>query len=39
MKIFFSGSIKGGQNDIKIYQKIIKYLKSKGNVLTEFVAD
>jgi nucleoside 2-deoxyribosyltransferase len=38
MKIYFSGSIAGGRNDLETYQKIVAYLKSKEHrVLTEHV--
>ena len=37
MKIYFAGSIRGGREDIKYYQDIIKYLAKKGTVLTEHV--
>ena len=39
MKIYFSGSIRGGRNDVHIYQEIISYLKQFGEVLTEHVGD
>ena len=39
MKIYFSGSIRGGRDDVHIYQKIISYLKQFGEVLTEHVGD
>ena len=39
MKIYFSGSIRGGRDDVHIYQKIISYLKEFGEVLTEHVGD
>lgn len=38
-KIYFAGSVRGGRNDIKFYEKLIKYLKTKGIVLTEHIAD
>lgn len=37
MNIYFAGSIRGGRDDIKIYQEIITFLKTKGDVLTEHV--
>ena len=38
--IYFAGSIKGGREDVMIYQKIINTLKTLGNhVLTEHVGD
>ncbi len=39
MKIYFAGAIRGGRNDAKIYEKIITYLGSIGQVLTEHVGD
>ena len=39
MKIYFAGSIRGGRNDREIYQALIEYLRSFGEVLTEHVAD
>lgn len=39
MKIYFSGSIRGGRDDQKIYHAIINFLKERGEVLTEFVGD
>ena len=39
MKIYFSGSIRGGRDDVHIYQEIISYLKQFGEVLTEHVGD
>jgi nucleoside 2-deoxyribosyltransferase len=39
MKIYFAGSIRGGRDDLDIYIKIIEHLKTKGQVLTEHVAD
>ena len=39
MNIYFSGSIRGGRNDVDIYQKIISHLKTFGNVLTEHIGD
>ncbi len=37
MKIYFSGSIRGGRNDQEIYREIIKELQSYGEVLTEHI--
>lgn len=38
MKIYFAGSIRGGQADVELYARIIAYLKSRGHVvLTEHV--
>ena len=39
MKIYFSGSIRGGRDDAKIYNQIITYLKKFGEVLTEHIGD
>lgn len=39
MKIYFCGSIRGGRNDVALYQKIIQFLKDSGHtVLTEHIA-
>jgi len=38
-KIYFSGAIRAGRNDTKIYHQIILYLGRFGKVLTEFVGD
>ncbi len=37
MKIYFAASIRGGRNDVEIYQQMIEYLKTKGEVLTEHI--
>lgn len=37
MKIYFSGSIRGGRADADLYNKLIQELKKYGNVLTEHV--
>ena len=39
MKIYFSGSIKGGREDKEIYFEIINILKKYGEILTEYVWD
>lgn len=39
MKIYFAGSIRGGRDDIELYQEIISLLKNHGKVLTEHVGD
>ncbi|MEZ5104211.1 MAG: nucleoside 2-deoxyribosyltransferase [Draconibacterium sp.] len=39
MKIYFAGSIRGGREDAALYLKIIDYLKTFGEVLTEHVGD
>lgn len=38
MNIYFCGSIRGGRQDVGIYQQIVSCLKGYGNVLTEHVA-
>lgn len=35
MKIYFAGSIRGGRQDVDLYQQIIVYLRNYGEVLTE----
>ena len=37
MKIYFAGSIRSGRQDVDLYLKIIEYLKTKGEVLTEHI--
>ena len=39
MKIYFAGSIRGGRDDAAVYEAIITWLKSYGEVLTEHVGD
>ena len=39
MRIYFAGSIRGGREDAALYLKIIEYLKSFGEVLTEHIGD
>jgi len=39
MKIYFAGSIRGGREDEALYQQIIEYLKTFGEVLTEHIGD
>ena len=39
MKIYFAGSIRGGRSDAPVYQSMIEYLSSFGEVLTEHVGD
>ena len=36
-KIYVAGSIRGGRNDRELYEKIINYLQTLGEVLTEHV--
>ncbi|XP_056616054.1 2'-deoxynucleoside 5'-phosphate N-hydrolase 1 [Triplophysa dalaica] len=38
MNIYFCGSIRGGRQDVNIYQRIVKQLQNYGNVLTEHVS-
>jgi nucleoside 2-deoxyribosyltransferase len=37
MNIYFAGSIRGGREDVKLYQEIVKYLNTQGTVLTEHI--
>ena len=37
MKIYFAGAIRGGWEDAQLYEKLIAYLKEKGQVLTEHI--
>jgi len=37
MKIYFAGAIRGGRDETDYYKKIITYLSSKAEVLTEHV--
>jgi len=37
LKIYFSGSIRGGRNDAQLYHDLIEYLKPFGKVLTEHI--
>ena len=39
MKIYFAGSIRGGREDADLYFRIIEYLKTFGEVLTEHIGD
>ena len=39
MKIYFSGSIRGGRDDAQLYKQIIELLKEYGEVLTEHIGD
>lgn len=38
MQIYFCGSIRGGRQDVVIYQKIVQKLQQYGEVLTEHVS-
>ncbi len=37
LKIYFSGSIRGGRQDARLYHDLINYIKTFGNVLTEHI--
>jgi 2'-deoxynucleoside 5'-phosphate N-hydrolase len=39
MKIYFAGSIRGGREDVAVYDAMITYLRSFGEVLTEHVGN
>jgi nucleoside 2-deoxyribosyltransferase len=39
MKIYFAGSIRGGRDDVKIYEVMITWLRPFGEVLTEHVGN
>ncbi|MBN1822320.1 MAG: nucleoside 2-deoxyribosyltransferase [Prolixibacteraceae bacterium] len=39
MRIYFAGSIRGGREDVELYNQIINYLKNFGEVLTEHIGD
>lgn len=39
MKIYFAGSIRAGRGDVAIYEAMITWLRSFGEVLTEHVGD
>ena len=39
MKIYFSGSIRGGRDHRELYSKVIDELKKYGQVLTEHIGD
>ena len=39
MKIYFSGSVSGGRDDVGLYRQIILQLKEHGLVLTEHIGD
>ncbi|KAJ8418326.1 hypothetical protein AAFF_G00140350 [Aldrovandia affinis] len=38
MRIYFCGSIRGGRQDVVIYQRIVQKLQTYGKVLTEHVS-
>ena len=37
MKIYFAGSIRGGREDAALYDRIIRYLRNFGQVMTEHI--
>jgi hypothetical protein len=39
MKIYFAGSIRAGRDNVEHYNKIITFLKTYGEVLTEHIGD
>jgi len=39
MKIYFGGAIRGGRENAKLYNQIIEYLKTIGEVLTEHIGN
>lgn len=39
MKIYFAGSIRGGRDDVALYQAMITWLRTFGEILTEHVGD
>jgi 2'-deoxynucleoside 5'-phosphate N-hydrolase len=39
MRIYFAGSIRGGREDVVLYQQIIDFLRNYGEVLTEHIGD
>lgn len=39
MKIYFAGAIRAGRDDVAVYQEIITWLRSFGDVLTGHVGD
>jgi len=39
MKIYFTGSIRGGRDDKEIYLEMINHLKKHGEVLTEHIGN
>lgn len=38
-KVYFAGSIRGGRADAALYRRMIEFIKSKAEVLTEHVGD
>ncbi|XP_039595023.1 2'-deoxynucleoside 5'-phosphate N-hydrolase 1 isoform X1 [Polypterus senegalus] len=39
LNIYFCGSIRGGRQDVAVYEKLVKALQKYGKVLTEHVSD
>ncbi len=39
IKIYFSGSIRGGRQDAQLYHELIGYLKGFGDVITEHIGN
>ena len=39
MKIYFAVSIRGGREDVDLYEKIVYHLRTHGKVLSEHVGD
>jgi len=39
LKIYFSGAIRGGRDDVNIYRQIIQHLEKFGTVLTAYIGD
>ena len=39
IQIYFAGAIRGGRDDVVLYQRLIGHLKTHGNVSTEHVGD
>lgn len=39
MKIYFSGSIRGGRSQVDVYRTVIDFLKQNNIVLTEHIGD
>lgn len=39
IQIYFAGAIRGGREDVALYQRLIAHLKTHGNVSTEHVGD
>ncbi len=39
MKIYFAGAIRGGRDDSDMYMKLIEYINTRAEVLTEHIGD